>query len=233
MDIRILSFNIHKGVGWINRKSTLDQIHVQIQALHPDIILLQEICGYQFDLFANGRWPHFTYGKNAIYPKGHHGNAILSKFPILFTENIDLSTNHYEHRGLLHAVIYLAEKNAFMHLLCVHLGLFKSDRKKQLEKIAHFIIENIPDHEPLILGGDFNDWSGIATDPLVNKLSLQEAFLSSAGSYAKTFPAWAPVLKLDRIYHRGFDTYQAYRIIHKPWKILSDHIALEAFLKLK
>src|SRR3990167_9633440 len=170
MSIQILSFNIHKGTGWGIRGSKLDQIHEQIRELHPDIILLQEIKNAQFEFLASDIWPHFSYGKNAVYPKGHHGNAILSKFPIQFTKNIDLSTSRYERRGLLHSIIHIPKFNLSLHLLCVHLGLFRKDREKQLERIIQYIQENILEYEPLILGGDFNDWSGYATKPLIDKM---------------------------------------------------------------
>jgi endonuclease/exonuclease/phosphatase family metal-dependent hydrolase len=230
--LRILSFNIHKGMGWRTRRSTLEQIHTQLQLLHPDIIMLQEIRGHQFEALAQSFWRHITYGKNAVYTKGHHGNAILSNYPILFSENIDISTNSFEKRGLLHAIVHVSSQQP-LHLLCVHLGLFKRDRKRQLARIEKFIRAKIPSDAPLILGGDFNDWSDLATGPLIEILNLREAFLDYHGTYAMTFPAWAPILKLDRIYYRGFDIHHAYRIIQKPWQLLSDHIALEAHLQFK
>ncbi len=91
MAIRIISFNIHKGVGWLTRKSTITQIHTHLREQNPDIIFLQEVRGSQFELIAAEIWPHFSYGKNAVYQKGHHGNAILSKFPIHYSKNIDLT----------------------------------------------------------------------------------------------------------------------------------------------
>jgi endonuclease/exonuclease/phosphatase family metal-dependent hydrolase len=230
MNIHILCFNIHKGVGWGTRKSTLNLIHQQISILHPDIIFLQEVRGLQFEFLASGLWPHFSYGKNAVSPKGHHGNALLSKFPIHSSENIDLTMRRYERRGLLHSVITLPEQNKNIHLLCVHLGLLKKDRRKQLDKIVSFIQQKIPEKEPLVFAGDFNDWSSYATKPLMKKAGLQEAFLTTHGRYARTYPAWAPILKLDRIYFRGFQIIQARRLIKKSWRFLSDHIALEAIL---
>lgn len=230
--IRILSFNIHKGVGWIIRKSTLKQLHNQIRVLHPDLIFFQEIRGSQFEFLAEEFWPHFSYGKNAIYTKGHHGNAILSKFPILYSENIDLSMNRYDRRGLLHSIIPFSSHHQQLHLLCVHLGLLSKDRCHQLNKIVKYIQANIPPSEPLILGGDFNDWGCTASEPLIEGLGLQEAFLHNHGAYAKTFPAWAPFLRLDRLYFRGFKVDEARRLIYKPWRLLSDHIALMVYLKI-
>ena len=231
MDLQILCFNIHKGVGWGIRRSTIHQIQNQIISSRSDIILLQEIRGSQFELITSSIWPHFSYGKNAVYQKGHHGNAIVSKYPIIFSENIDLSLRRYERRGMLHSIINLPNHEK-LHLLCVHLGLLAKDRHKQLDRIVKYIRDNIPQDDPVILGGDFNDWRGYATKPLINILEFHEAFLSTKTSYAKTYPAWIPMLKLDRLYFRGFHVNYANRLTNKPWRYLSDHIALLVSLKV-
>ena len=229
--IRLLSFNIHKGVGWRTRKSTLNQIQAQIIELQPDIILLQEVLGSQFETLSSEKWPHCRYGKNAVYKNGHQGNAILSKFPISYVENIDLSMHRYEHRGLLHTILQLPEQGNPLHLLCVHLGLFPSDRRKQIGKIIEYIKSNIPEHDSIILGGDFNDWNSYATKPLADKLGLNEAFLSSHNAHARTYPAWTPMFKLDRVYFKGLQIKQAQRLVNKPWKFLSDHIGIQVTLE--
>lgn len=231
-NLKVLSFNIHKGMGWGRRKLTLPQIKIHIHDLHPDIIFLQEIRGSQFKFLNSKIWPHFSYGKNAVYQKGNHGNAIISKFPIDFTVNIDLTTRRYERRGMLHAIVKLPHHHKNLHLLCVHLGLLAKDRHKQLEMMVNYIRDNIPLTEPIILGGDFNDWKCYASKPLTKKLGLHEAFLHAHKSYAKTFPAWMPLLKLDRIYYRGLEVNAANRLNHKPWRSLSDHLAIVASLKI-
>jgi endonuclease/exonuclease/phosphatase family metal-dependent hydrolase len=59
----------------------------------------------QHEFLAEGVWPHTAYGGNAIYDHGHHGNAILSRFPILASHNQDISEHRFERRGLLHTEI--------------------------------------------------------------------------------------------------------------------------------
>jgi endonuclease/exonuclease/phosphatase family metal-dependent hydrolase len=48
---------------------------------------------------------------------------------------------------------------------------------------------------------------------------------------ARTFPSLMPLLRLDRIYVRGFNVVEA--SVHRgpPWSLLSDHLALGARLK--
>lgn len=230
MDLKLLCLNIHKGIGWGQHRLALKELHAQIDILDPDIILLQEILGSQFEILASEIRPHYRYGKNVTYSIDNYGNAIFSKYPITFSDNIDLTIRRYERRGLLHTNINLLENN--LHLLCVHLGLLKSDRHRQLDKIIKYVHANITEKDLLIFGGDFNDWSGAATKPLIKQLGLEEAFLAYQGRYARTFPAWAPLLRLDRIYYRGFQTVLAQRLIQKPWRYLSDHIGLEVHLNL-
>lgn len=229
MSIRILSFNVHKGIGWIG-KSTLERIRTQIHQLHPDLVFLQEVCGSQFEFLAKEGWAHFSYGKNARNARGHHGNAILSKYPIVFSKNTDISKGIYEGRGMLHTIVHPSILDQPLHLICTHLSLFKKDRRKQLIEIINYVENHTPVNSPLIIGGDFNDWGSHATEPMVDRLGLQESFLHRYGAYAKTFPAWIPLLKLDRIYSRGFEICEAECLTQKSWKTLSDHIGLNVKL---
>lgn len=232
MKLQILSYNIHKGIGWRVTPTTIHSIQSKIQESHSDIIFLQEVRGIHCDLLRSHLSPYVAFGENSTYRKGSHGNVILSKLPIVYFENIDISMHRFERRGVLHSIIQHHEMNLPIHLLCTHLGLFSSDRRKQLDIIVKYINDNIPRHEPVILGGDFNDWTGYATEPLVQNLEFQEAFLNKHASYAKTFPMWLPILKLDRMYFRGFNVNYASRLIHKSWRYLSDHIAIEVSLNL-
>ena len=149
MTIKVLSFNVHKGIGWHPFRLTFQKIDEEIRKLSPDIIFFQEILGHHAENIVLDVWPHFHYGKNVIYPKGHFGNAIFSKFPIIYSENFDLSTYLLERRGLLHSVVTLPNQSQ-LHLLCVHLGLFKKSRKKQYEKIIAYIDSTIGHDEPVI-----------------------------------------------------------------------------------
>lgn len=231
MDIQVISFNIHKGIGWGAHSASLSKIHSQLKLAQPDLIFLQEIRGTHFEELADAIWPHSSYGRNAIYQKGHHGNAILSKYPIKYSENINISMSRYEKRGLLYCVTEFPNLPYPLHLLCVHLGLLKKFRSEQLKAIVDFIVNKIPENELIVLAGDFNDWNRHATQPLVNELGLSEAFLNIHGAYAKTFPSWAPMLRLDRVYSRGFHIQNAHRLNHKPWKYLSDHLGLNVELR--
>ena len=104
--LKVLTYNIHKGFDRRNREFVLHEIREHLHLADVDIVFLQEIQGRhyhhenrvsgwpgvsQFEFLADSLWPHYAYGKNAIYDKGHHGNAILSKHPFVSWENVNLS----------------------------------------------------------------------------------------------------------------------------------------------
>jgi endonuclease/exonuclease/phosphatase family metal-dependent hydrolase len=239
--LKVLSYNIHKGFA-LSQKFVLGGIRERIRAVHADIVFLQEVQGDhtghqkrikewpgpQLEYLADSLWPYTAYGKNAVYTDGHHGNAILSKFPIKSFENIDISNNRFERRGILHAI---AEwEGSPIHMLCVHLDLTHNGRKLQNDRIIERIKTTIPENERLILAGDFNDWRGLATSHFEERLALKEAFMTTAGAHAKTFPAPFPFLTLDRMYLRGLSPVEAKCHEGNPWSQLSDHVAIEATL---
>jgi endonuclease/exonuclease/phosphatase family metal-dependent hydrolase len=245
--VRVLSYNIHKGFTTGNRRFILEKIRDSIRVIHPDLVLLQEVLGEhtghqekvrgwpslpQFDYLAHELWPHVAYGKNAVYGAGHHGNAILSKYPFKLVENIDISTNKLEKRGLLHAIIDVPGRHRPVHAICVHLGLFEAERQNQIRQLCERIESHVPHGDPLVIGGDFNDWLLKATRPLQKQLEVREAFSEMHGTHAKTFPSWMPSLRLDRIYYRGMQLKSASSLTGRPWSQLSDHVALYAELTI-
>ncbi len=86
----------------------------------------------------------------------------------------------------------------------------------------------VPPDAPLVIAGDFNDWRENVDKVLTSDLGLQEAFLSTQGFHPKTFPAWLPLLKLDRIYYRNLKLVSADVLQNKIWRGLSDHLPIIA-----
>ncbi|MBE9564553.1 MAG: endonuclease/exonuclease/phosphatase family protein [Proteobacteria bacterium] len=245
--IKILTYNIHKGFSTSNRHFILHDIKESLRLIDADVLLLQEIHGErvisnnrfddwpnnrQFEFLADQVWSHHAYGKNAIYESGHHGNAILSKYPFVEWENIDVSFMRSASRSLLHGIIQIPGIDQKIHIVCVHLGLFGRERASQLSTLVKRISAFVPSDEPLVIAGDFNDWRCHADRYLHHDLGLKEAFKSTRGDYARTFPAALPVLAMDRIYYRGLDVVQCQRLHNQPWNRLSDHTPLLAEFRL-
>lgn len=239
--LKIATYNIHKGWSPFNRRMVLPELRERLHELDADIVFLQEVQGErtpkksqhiiaspQHEFLAGESWPHSVYGKNAIYEAGHHGNAILSRYPIMRWDNQDISAHEIESRGVLHSEMMLPD-NSMLHCLCVHLGLLKRWRGRQFGALVDRIHRMVPDHEPLILAGDFNDWNNHASRQLVKELHLQEVFDSRHGRPARSYPAQLPLLRMDRIYVRGLNIQHSE--VH-AWHRISDHAALSATLAL-
>lgn len=245
--IKVLTYNIHKGFSASNLRFILHEIKSSLRYIDADVVFLQEVHGernisknrfddwpnnQQFEFLADQVWHHHAYGKNAIYKSGHHGNAILSKYPFVEWENINVSLMRSASRSLLHGTIQLPKKNQKIHIICVHLGLFGAERELQLSTLAQRINSHVPPNEPLIIAGDFNDWRGRAEHHLHQNLGVKEVFKNMRGAYARTFPAWLPVLSMDRIYYRGLNVVNCSHLQGQPWRRMSDHTPLFAEFKL-
>lgn len=243
MELKVLTYNIHKGFDSTQRKYVLHKIRDAISELGADIVFLQEVqgehtkkakqvpdwsVGTQVQYLAEGIWPHFVYGKNAVYTHGHHGNAILSRYPIIEWSNTDISTNRFEARGMLHVVVKAPGLGKPLHCVCVHLNLFPKSQGRQLRSISEKLLGNVPEDSPLLMAGDFNDWGRKACAVLADTMNLTETFRSIFGVSPATFPSRLPVLHLDRIYSRGLKPTSAQVLSGKPWSTLSDHAALYA-----
>jgi endonuclease/exonuclease/phosphatase family metal-dependent hydrolase len=240
--LRVMTYNIRKGLGASGRRSVLASLREAIRKVEADVVFLQEVMGKsqklgdpvaelkgdQLEYLADSVWTHYAYGKNAIHSEGHHGNAILSKFPFVSWENIDISTNRLERRGLLHGVLKVPHGHAELHLICLHLNLFGSGRRVQVKRLADRVRSFVPDGGPLLIAGDFNDWRGQACKSLREQLAVEEVGLTSLGRHARTFPAWFPVLPLDRIYFRDLKLVNLDVQDRHHWRMLSDHQAILA-----
>ncbi|PTQ84837.1 endonuclease/exonuclease/phosphatase family protein [Nitrosomonas ureae] len=247
ISLKVLTYNIHKGFSATNLRFILHEIKNSLRHIDADIVFLQEVHGerrisnqrfdnwpntQQFEFLADQVWHHYAYGKNAIYNSGHHGNAILSKYPIIEWDNINVSMLRSASRSLLHGVIHIPETDQKIHIICIHFGLFGRERKRQLSALVKRISTHVSASEPLIIAGDFNDWREQAEHYLHRDLGVKEVFKITRGAYARTFPAWMPVLSMDRIYYRGLDIIDCNRLHGQPWHRLSDHIPLLAEFRL-
>jgi endonuclease/exonuclease/phosphatase family metal-dependent hydrolase len=245
--IRIVTYNIHKGFDSGNRRFILHQIREALREIDADVLFLQEMQGEHlhkhksisnwpnsahYEFLAEEFWPYSIYGKNAVYAAGHHGNAILSKYPFSAWENINVSPFSWASRSMLHGVIRLQNGVEELHLICIHFGLLAKERRLQIGKLCERIEMHVPKQSALIIAGDFNDWLVQAEELFQERLGLHEIFLESHGQYARTFPSWLPFLQMDRIYSRGLALIQCERLDRMPWRSLSDHVPLTAHFRL-
>ena len=245
--LRVLTLNTHKGFAAMGRRFVLGDMRDAVREVGADLVFLQEVQGSHaghsasvadwpetphYEYLADALWPEFAYGRNAVYPEGHHGNAVLSKFPIVAYENRDVSVDGHEIRGLLHCTLRLGGEARDLHAICVHLGLKESHRRRQLALLSDIVRDHVPPAAPLIVAGDFNDWAKQAHRILEESAGLREVFVHSNGRSPKTFPARFPLLSLDRIYVRNVRVHTPLPLPRRPWARLSDHVPLAAEIGL-
>lgn len=211
----------------------------------------------QLEFLCATGYEHRAYGMNCVYPHGHHGNAILSRHRIGNFTNHDVSDHALEKRGLLHAVAHIGRHD--VHLVCVHFGLLHRSRLRQASFLVDFVKSEIPAKAPVIIAGDFNDWQRRIDTELRKRLGVIEAadtFAQSNGRYglldvllpwrvlarqngkersrvAQTFPAFLPMLHLDRIYLRGVNVRDVQVPRGAEWARRSDHAPLIAEIDIK
>ena len=248
--LKVMTVNTHKGFTALNRRFILPELRAAVRAVGADVVCLQEVMGTEagrdaggaphYEFLADRMWPQFAYGRNAVYPDGHHGNAILSKYPIVSHVNHDVSVagrgigddRTPEKRGLLHCALRVPGTPRELHVICAHLGLSEAHRAQQLALLCRIVRDEVPDYEPLIVAGDFNDWRGRAHAILERGARLHDVFVQSPGSAARTFPARLPLLRLDRIYVRNAEAHAPVVLPRRPWSHLSDHAPLLAEVTL-
>lgn len=246
LQLKVITVNLHKGFTAFNRKFILPELRNALRAVHADIVFLQEVIGdheqhpknhehwpatSQYEYLADTIWADFAYGRNAVYPEGHHGNALLSKFPIVSSHNLDATFSKTEKRGLLHCCLALPGHAEQIHTVCIHLGLRERHRQRQLELLCA-LIADLPKNSPLIVAGDFNDWRSLANQQLAQCAGLEEIFSTAYGAPLPTFPARWSLLRLDRIYVRNVSLHHPLSLSVRPWSHLSDHAPLAADLVL-
>ncbi|OGB08238.1 MAG: hypothetical protein A3E25_01905 [Burkholderiales bacterium RIFCSPHIGHO2_12_FULL_69_20] len=240
--LRLLTVNIHKGYSALNRRFVLRELRDAVRALGSDLVFLQEVeggtgrasaaaAGAQYEFLADAIWPEHAYGRNAVAEGQDHGNAVLSRLPVLRSQNHDISQPGAEPRGLLHCVLARQGGACELHVMCVHLGLSQTHRRHQLARLCQLVHSEVPPDAPLIVAGDFNDWR-LRADALLAACGLHEVFRSAWGQNARSFPARWPLLRLDRIYVRGVVAARPLQLPRRPWSRLSDHAPLAADIEL-
>ncbi len=244
--LHVVTFNIHKGFSAFARRLTVHDLRDKLRAVGADVVMLQEVQGMheqhavrhadwpaipQYEFLADSLWSDFAYGRNAVYDHGHHGNAILSRYPIRRWTNEDVSMSPFERRGLLHCEIDVPGWPLPLHCIDVHLGLLGIWRRQQMDRLRSRIEQRVPPGVPLIVAGDFNDWTRRSGWKLSRELGFTEVFEHTSGRAARSFPASMPVLQLDRIYVRGFTVKLAHVHRGRLFAKLSDHTALSAILQ--
>lgn len=226
------------GFGPTKRLQIHDIGHA-VEQFDADLVCLQEVRRvHRREQRRFARWPdqpqaeflapegyEAVYRSNAYTRHGEHGNALLSRWPVLDVQHSDVSDHRFEQRGLLHSLVEI-EQHA-VHVLVVHLGLIHAGRVRQVAQIGKYLQREVPPTAALVVAGDFNDWGEQLHQPMA-ELGLR----TFDSVRLPTFPSRLPLLHLDRIYVRGMTPRSAH-VPHGPaWWRMSDHLPLIAEFEL-
>ena len=243
MNIRILSYNIHRAIGF-DRRFAPERIVEILNEHDADIVMLQEVdegvprsreLNLAKELAESCDYPHFALGHNVSMRKGFYGNATLSRFPILRERNIDLTVGIRKCRGCQHTTLQIhdeQQREYHLDVFNLHLGLSARERQKQAGILAHSDELNMLDKQnPCVVAGDFNDWRSLLRAYYVEGLDFYCATDAEKPDgdvkALRTFPSFAPSGALDRVYYRGqMNLLGVKRCDLKVSKIASDHLAV-------
>jgi endonuclease/exonuclease/phosphatase family metal-dependent hydrolase len=235
--VRIATYNIHKGVQGIGpaRRLEIHNLGHAVEQLDADIVCLQEVRKMhrrEAEYFTH--WPDVpqadylapegytaVYRTNAHTRHGEHGNAMLSRWPVVSHQHEDMSDHRFEQRGLLHSEVMV--HGCAVHVVVVHLGLIKASRVRQLAQLQQYIAREIPADAAVVVAGDFNDW-GTTVQSALAKAGL----VAFTQQKVATFPSRLPVVQLDHVYARGLTPVGLHVPRGRIWGRMSDHLPLIA-----
>ena len=235
--VRVATYNIHKGVQGIGprRRLEIHNLGHAVEQLDADIVCLQEVRKlHRREEQYFSQWPELpqadflapegyeaVYRTNAFTQHGEHGNALLSRWPVVAHQHEDISDHRFEQRGLLHAEVMVHGRA--VHVVVVHLGLIRASRSRQVAQLQRFIEREVPPTAPLLVAGDFNDW-GALVQRAFNAINL----VAFKGERQATFPARMPLVQLDYVYARGLTPLAVHVPRGRIWWRMSDHLPLIA-----
>ncbi|MBL0219425.1 MAG: endonuclease/exonuclease/phosphatase family protein [Myxococcales bacterium] len=241
MKLRVLSYNIHKCIGGVDRRYEPSRIVEVIRKLDADVVMLQEVdAGVKR---SGTRSPGRAARRRARPPLSHmvpqRGRAwwrpVRQRDPLALSADREL-----EHRS--HAPVSEAPQRAprraaraprradrTVHVFNMHLGLARYERKRQLEMfLGSHPFAHLHHDTPVVVGGDFNDVYGG-----LGELLAPSGFRGIARR-PLTFPAWGPLRALDAIFVRGAMELQGLsRCDSDLARRASDHRPLLAEVKLQ
>jgi endonuclease/exonuclease/phosphatase family metal-dependent hydrolase len=224
--LRVATWNIHAGVG-VDRHFAPARIETVLREIDADIVALQEVP------LGGEHWPNLlqqlAQSTQSVGVDGftfsvgtrRFGNAILSRYPVLVTRRIDISFGSREPRGALDADIYCHGHR--LRVIATHLGLRAAERRAQVARLLQAFDTS---DMPVLLMGDVNEWF-VWGRPLRTLISHFQAVPAPA-----TFPAWCPLLALDRIWIRPRYRLARVHVHGSPMaRVASDHRPLVALIR--
>jgi endonuclease/exonuclease/phosphatase family metal-dependent hydrolase len=235
--MRLISWNIHKGIGGRDRKYSLQRIIDCIEVENPDLICLQEVDRLvhrsHFDdqprLLAHYFHYHSIFQPTVHVGVGTYGNLLLSRWPIESRHRITLQQGLRKSRGA--QLVLIDSPEGLLHVVHTHLGLNERERHWQIERLLGHMLFRSADHLATLIVGDFNDWRNTLADKALHENGFAQ--ITAPIKNFRSFPAWLAIGSLDKAFMRGAIEIKQARIIKTSLsKSASDHLPLVIDLHL-
>ena len=230
--MRVLSYNIHKGIGGRDRRYQLQRILDVIEHENPDLICLQEVDrdtrrsrhDDQPHLLAEHfQFPHLMYRMNVHLKQGGYGNLLLSRWPFKTRHEISLQRGAKKPRSAQIAVIETLEGP--LRLVNYHLGLAEAERHWQVRRLLEHKLFQEGDGLPTLIVGDTNDWRNTLFQGAYQEYGMQQ--ITGPPSKFRSFPAYMAVGSLDKAFCcQQLQVHEARIVRSTLTRAASDHLPL-------
>jgi endonuclease/exonuclease/phosphatase family metal-dependent hydrolase len=224
--LRVISYNIHCGIGWDGRFNEQRILEV-LREIEPDVVALQEVESRSSGVdmlqwLAKGLGFHAVAGTTLLHPDGHYGNGLLTRCPVIRTRLLDLSFRRREPRGAISADLDCAGEP--IRIVATHLGLRPAERREQVQQLLKLFRESPDDRAVLV--GDLNEWF-LWGRPLRR---LHKYFQRTPSP--RTFPSVMPIFALDRLWTHPRAILRRLSVHRsRAARLASDHLPLVADLE--
>lgn len=233
-EIAVLSYNIHHGEGTDGRVD-LARIAGVINSVAPDVVALQEVDRNvartgdvdQLAQLARMTGMEFAFGANLDLQGGQYGNAVLSRLPIVRSQNHLLpNLNDGEPRGVLAVDLKVPGRAMPIRVLATHFD-HRPDEQERIAsaKFVGRLMNETPD-QPAILAGDLN-----ATPDSETLKIIQADWTRTNAKPMATIPVEQPQRQIDYVLFRPESHWQPVSTEVLDEAVASDHRPLLARLK--
>lgn len=213
--LRVLSFNIHTGIGADGRLD-LDRTAEAIRDSRADVVGLQEVDVHwaaRSEFRDQARTLATTLGMRVFFapiydlppltedaPRRRYGVAILSRHPVLHTANHEITRLSTQDEnpvpapapGFAEAVVLV--RGVPVHVYATHLD-YRADPTARIRQVADTlaVLDQDPPGARQVLLGDLN------APPDAPELAPLWTRLTDAGDTGGTYPAQAPTARIDYV----------------------------------
>jgi endonuclease/exonuclease/phosphatase family metal-dependent hydrolase len=229
--MRIATYNIHKARGMDGRTS-IKRIAAVLADVNADIVALQEVFSVcdtddgQVETLAEEFGFNAAFGCTRHHRGRPYGNAILSRWPIVSSHDMDITWQHREKRGCIR--VDLNTPRGTLHVFNIHMGTSYFERRYQVRSLisSKQLDDNLSG--PRVLVGDFNEWiKGLTTKMLSQK--FESLNLELHVRKRRSYPGLLPLMHLDHMYfERPLHVAKVELVRTRLSKVASDHLPLVA-----